>query len=240
MRLISLLEKLAFEVTTYAPPGLAFRIPIGPLKGSLWIPRSGISTNAMGIYEPYNAEFMAKNVKKNSVFYDIGASAGYFTILASHSVGRNGKVIAFEPNPLNISCLRRHIELNKLENVEVIEAAVSNVDGMLAFDPVDSRIGRLKGKLTSSGNLMVRSVRLDDLINSGLPIPNYMKLDIEGAEFDALDGAKRTLLHYPVELFLSTHGNDIRLRCMKLLNELGYGAVPISGQKSELYCRKVR
>jgi FkbM family methyltransferase len=190
----------------------------------------------LGIYDLGRARLVAEKVRAGTVFYDVGASAGYYAILASHAVGENGKVVAFEPNPLNVACLRRHIEINKLRNVEIVEAAVYGREGELPFDPIDPRSGRLNGRLSGTGSMIIRAVKLDDLAGSALPVPRYIKMNIEGGELDALRGARGLLAEHPVEVFLATHGERVRQQCLDLLEVLGYAAAPIGGARSELYC----
>jgi FkbM family methyltransferase len=192
----------------------------------------------LGVYDLSRARLVAEKVRTGTVFYDVGASAGYYTILASHAVGESGRVVAFEPNPLNVACLRRHIEINKLRNVGIVEAAVSSQEGELPFDPIDPRSGRLNGKLSGTGSMIVRAVKLDDLAGSALPVPRYIKMNIEGGELDALRGARWILGEHPIEIFLATHGERVRQQCLDLLEELGYASVPIGGARSELYCYK--
>ena len=66
--------------------------------------------------------------------FDIGAHAGYYTLIASKLVGGSGHVVAFEPAPRNLRYLRRHLSLNHVSNVTVLEVAVSDRAGVGRFD----------------------------------------------------------------------------------------------------------
>jgi FkbM family methyltransferase len=151
--------------------------------------------------------------------YDIGANAGFFTLLAAKLVGRRGSVYAFEPLPANLSVLRRHIAANQA-NVHVFEVALSSSSGVARFA---SAANASMGRLENAGELEVRTETLDELVSAGriLP-PRFMKIDVEGAEHDVLRGAAATLSrHHPV-ILLSTHGYEIHERCCALLRTLNY------------------
>lgn len=136
-------------------------------------------------------------------------------------------MIAFEPNPVNIGSLERHVRLNELWNVDIVKAAVSDMQGKPSIDPIDSRAGRLSGGLGVSGSIKVRVVRLDGMVRSGLPTPHYIEMNIEGGELDALQGVRQLPMENPFEIFVATYGDKTRQQCRELLNELGYAVVPI-------------
>jgi len=98
---------------------------------------------------------------KEMFVYDIGANVGFYTLLASGLVGSKGLVVAFEPAPKNIDFLKRHLSINNLSNVLVVESAVSDKDGYEYFDkgPNES-MGRLK----TDGDIQVKTLTLDHFI----------------------------------------------------------------------------
>jgi FkbM family methyltransferase len=142
--------------------------------------------------------------------FDVGAHAGYYTLAMAAKVGRNGRVFAFEPSAENVAHLRRHLDINSISNVTVIEAAVCDRAGAARFHSV-GYVGQL-----SSNGYAVATVRLDDY-----PVPDFIKMDIEGAEGSAMRGARRTLSRQPV-LFIALHGEPGRSECLQLLKEFGY------------------
>jgi FkbM family methyltransferase len=201
-------------------PNLRLPILQGRLRGKRWIVGAATHGCWLGSYEDRKQELFARAVKPGSVVFDIGANVGFYSLLASVCTGHQGRVLAFEPVPRNITYLRRHMEMNHLQNVEVIEAAVSDRTGESSFE--EGRNPSI-GRLEPSGRLHVRTVALDPLVEAGaIPPPDIMKIDIEGGEADALRGARRTLEVYRPDLFLATHGRHVHEECCALLSTMGY------------------
>lgn len=202
-------------------------VPIwaGPLRGY----RIGLFTGSRfvrGTYGGDESQVLASLIKPGDVVFDVGAHVGYYTMLASKIVG-SGKVLSFEPLPLNLKYLNQHVRANRLTNVEVIAAAVGRAEGWLSFD---TGLGTGRGRLKTGSNesaMRVRVHSIDELLRTGrAPRPNFIKMDIEGAEVDALRGAAGTLRDCRPTILLSTHGREVRLECESLLKELGYRLEP--------------
>ena len=192
----------------------------GPLEGCRWVVASGLHACVEGTYEAENQALLCEHVAPGEVVFDVGANAGFFTLLASRLVGPSGRVIAFEPFPAALHDLRRHLELNGVENADVIEAAVSESPGTARFLPhVESTMGRL----AAEGELVVEVVALDDVCRSGrVPMPDLIKIDVEGEELKVLRGAEAILRERRPLIVLATHGADVHRSCCELLRELGY------------------
>jgi FkbM family methyltransferase len=143
-------------------------------------------------------------------------------------VGPEGKVFAFEPLPDNPFYLNRHMELNHLSNVSIFEAAVSDHDGFTNFDAGRTRS---EGYISPKGTLLVRTVCLDELYLRGeILIPDFMKIDVEGAEMLVLLGAKSILQNYHPVIFLSTHGEYMHQWCVDFLKSNNYKIKLIVGK----------
>ncbi len=199
-----------------------FRMPIwqGKLRGKTWIVGSGTHGYWLGSYESQKINLFQKFVHPGDVVYDIGAHAGYYTLLASKLTGPNGKVIAFEPQPRNLDFLKQHLRLNNISNVLVIEAAVYNRAGTTRFSDQN---GSFVGHISEIGNLEVKSVCLDDLWkHADLPAPQVVKIDVEGAEYAVLTGGSDLFqTEHPV-FFLATHGSEVNRQCEAWLQDAGY------------------
>ena len=191
----------------------------GTLKGKKWIKGSSINGCWLGTYELDKQVLFSKYVKPGMIVYDVGANVGFYTLLSSLLVNEMGKVYSFEPLPLNISTLKKHIELNKLRNVIVTEKAVSNKVSTVKFNFGDNRSA---GFISKDGQIEVDTISIDEFIRQDNPQPDLMKIDIEGAEYEALIGAKELLRRKKPVIFLATHSDKLREKCLKLLAEFGY------------------
>ena len=199
-------------------------VPIlsGPVRGGRWV--VGAATNGcwLGTYELAVARRVTELLRPGMTFFDIGANAGYYTLLAAQYVGDHGHVVAFEPVPRAVSILRRHVNLNRLtDRVTVVDAAVGAQSGTAAFATAQSL---LEGHLCEGGDLQVRVVALDEEA-AALPAPDFIKVDTEGAEGDVLRGARQLLLRCRPICLVSTHHELGFLETIKAFRELGYQTI---------------
>jgi len=202
------------------PPSAVFYIMQGKLKGKKWIVGSSTHGCWLGIYECKKQILFSKMIKEGSILYDVGANVGFYALLSSSLVGPKGKVFSFEPSPRNIGYLKQHLRLNACDNVRIIEAAVTDKDGIAFFEEcIPSSLDHVSIK----GNLKVKTLSLDSLFLKGkIPIPDCIKIDAEGSEFLILAGAKNILTNYNPILFLSLHSPELHNECCKFLNSLNY------------------
>ena len=216
----SLIGKLLRLPLKLLPGNAQVRILQGKLRGKRWIVGSGNHGYWLGSYELEKQQVVIQRIMPGSVVYDIGGNVGFYTLLASVLVGDSGKVISFEPLPRNIYYLKEHIRINQIRNVTVFDAAVSNEEGSVHFD---ERPNPSMGKITSTGALTVKTVVLDKLYqNQQIAAPDYMKIDVEGAELAVLLGAKSILETLHPTIFLATHGSKVQRECVQLLNTFDY------------------
>lgn len=202
------------------PKGLTVPILQGPNRGFRWIVGAGTHGCWLGSYEAEKQTALASMLGANKVFYDVGANVGFYTLLASRLVGPGGRVVSVEPVPRNISFLRRHVEINNCRNVLILGVAVSNQTGTGCFFSGESPS---EGRLDESGGNMVQVETMDRLVHSGrIPPPDVIKMDIEGGEAKALNGARGVLLAHRPIVFLATHGSKVHMECYELLTALGY------------------
>jgi FkbM family methyltransferase len=219
------------------PNGTVVPILSGKLAGKRWIVGSGIHRCWLGFYERDKQNLIARTVHPNSIFYDVGANVGIYSLLASMLV-QHGKVFAFEPLPRNIRFIGEHLRLNRVKNVEVIPTAISDENGVAQFEAEETGY---MGHLTSGAGISVQTAALDSLVQAGrIPPPNYIKMDVEGAETMALRGAIEILRQHRPILFLATHGHEIHAECLRFLESIGYDARmlgPMDGDKGEVFAR---
>jgi FkbM family methyltransferase len=210
------------------PGDMAMPILQGRLRGKRWIARAHTHGCWLGSYEIEKQKLFESRVRPGDTVFDIGANAGFYTLLASVIVGQMGHVYAFEPLPRNIHFLSAHVRLNRIPNVTIIEAAVSDKSGQAYFD--DSP-GSSMGHLAPEGKMGVDTVGIDELVaENQIGLPDYIKIDVEGAELLVLSGARKTLERARPSIFLATHGPAIHRECCAFLNDLGYTVEALSGE----------
>jgi|SRR5579859_3052279 len=212
-------EKLTRWLLALLPEGLVAPILMGKARGNRWIVGSSRYACWLGFYEQGKQQLISNSVQADTVFYDVGANAGFYSLLAAHLV-QNGSVFAFEPSPRNLAYLREHLRLNKIANTEIIAAAITDQEGASSFTLETTG---LMGHLSSDGDISVSTTTLDFLLERGkiLP-PHYIKMDIEGAELAALRGAQKCIQTYRPQIFLATHGHEIHSQCCRLLETWGF------------------
>jgi FkbM family methyltransferase len=138
-------------------------------------------------------------LKPGDTMLDVGANFGYFSLLAAQRLGPSGRVLAFEPDPRNIARLRANLQVNGITNVTVIPKAVYDQAGTLTLNlATDDEDNLGSSSLIAAGHgrqpLEVPVVRLDDLLPAeGIEHVELVKMDIEGAEIGALEGARESL-----------------------------------------------
>jgi FkbM family methyltransferase len=124
---------------------------------------------------------------------DCGAYEGGMVIIMSRLVGPNGKVLAFEPFKDALKVLKKNIELNDLKNVTIIEKGVWNRECYLPF-----LINDVGSRIDNDGETVIEVTTLDEELNNlGIPLNKikYVKMDIEGAEIQALEGCKNLMIN---------------------------------------------
>jgi len=170
----------------------------GPAAGLRMGTRNASSDYADGTNELPVQEAIAGLVKPGTVFHDIGANIGFFSLIAARRVGPDGRVVAFEPLADNVECIRDNAERNGFGNIEIHEVALTDRSGpvelLVAEHPGGSTIAPDSAPPDLRGRESVTGVTLDELISSGaVPEPDVVKIDVEGAEPQVLAGMTDTI-----------------------------------------------
>lgn len=138
--------------------------------------------------------FIAGYLSDGDVFVDAGANIGYFSVYAGLRVGSSGKVHAVEPDEKNASLLTANLELNGLSNFTVHPTAVSDTTGEATLFRGKSNAGAhsllQKGSLAAGPKVPVTT--LDNLLRKERT-PKLIKIDVQGAELNVLNGMKDLL-----------------------------------------------
>ncbi len=164
---------------------------------SFYIPYSLASNYAAGGFEPGTTALLQRCLRPGMVAVDVGANVGWHTLTMAERVGPRGHVYAVEPAEGNLEFLRKNVEANGFANVTVLACAAGAADQTRTFH-LRSR-GSLHGFYAHPLGDTVRTVEveekpLDDVIEKKI---DFVKMDVEGGEVEALRGMKRLLATRP-------------------------------------------
>ena len=184
------------------------RVQVEPHASFLLDPRDLVSVTILrtGSWQPEIWQSLSPSLGAGSVFLDVGAHIGYFSIKAAPQVGRNGRVVAFEPNPETLKLLRDNVAVNHAENIVVEPIACTDREQNLtlyAAPNVNTGASSLsqQNASISAGDLprqySVRGRPIDDVVRElNLSRVDAIKIDVEGAEVLVLRGALQTLTRF--------------------------------------------
>jgi FkbM family methyltransferase len=201
----------------FMPRQAAVPVLSGINRGRRWV--VGASTHGcwLGTYEADHQRQLQRLVARGAVAYDIGANVGFYTLALCRLVGPGGRVFSFEPNPANAALLRRHLAINRVANVEVVQAAAWETSGTVRFDGAEAT-----GHVDLERGIEVSALALDDFVARGHPVPSFVKMDVEGGEMRALSGATGILRERRTNWLVSTHSAALFAECRALFLKHGY------------------
>jgi FkbM family methyltransferase len=175
--------------------------------------------------------------KEGDIVVDVGAHIGRYTIIASKRVGESGKVIAIEAHPGNFEMLNRNVKLNKLTNVTALNYAVYSKEsklrlyvpgeesGFTIYNTVTTNRAKTDEKFVEVNantldNLLLQQQQQNGINHADI---NWIKIDVEGAEFEVLKGATDILSNSKdIALLIEVHNlNDGTNLYMKIVEFLG-------------------
>jgi FkbM family methyltransferase len=188
-----------------------------------------------GSYEPNEFNYLTSYLKPGMVVVDAGANEGLYSLFASRHVGAAGLVLAVEPSPRELVCLRNNIARNHMSNVRVVPVALSDCTGRTILKLAEDEhagqntLGEFVHDIQSAGTHEVEQISLDTLlVQENVQHVDLIKADIEGAELALLAGARETLRRYKPTLLCEIYGTvlesqDTRAaRMLEVLDEFGY------------------
>ena len=172
---------------------------LGGLAKGVWmhLDRSSNLRLICGFYEPSIRSFLKKQAHQAAVYYDVGANAGYYSLLfASQEPVQN--VHAFEPNPRLVADFEQNMELNP------------GLSPKITLHPI------------ALGNGMVGK-RLDDVVRElNLPLPDLVKIDVDGPESEILRGSRALLESRHAAWIVETHSAPLEKEVESLFRDAGY------------------
>lgn len=219
------------------------RIVDGLLQGyHIWYDQDTDNSYVLGNYEQDVIERLQNLIKPGITIYDCGSHQGYFGMSMSKLTEDDGVVYSFEALPSNFKTYKKNLELNNVKNVKAFHVAIGNQTGTVQFSNSGNSVANT---LMKSSSVFSDYEKIDVPISTldafqvthKLKLPNLVKMDIEGAEYEALLGMNRILVTAYPDLHIATHDvhqPGVRLACLRYLNDLGYeliAEVPHQGHK---------
>jgi FkbM family methyltransferase len=206
------------ELNRAAPKGLTeVNIAAGGLEGlHMSLDLQCEKDYWLGTYEPELQAAIKNLVQPAMVAYDVGANIGYVSLLLARRVDKNGKVFAFEALPSNLDRLRENVRMNGLSGtIDVVAAAVVDGERPVRFLAGPSGgMGKAEGSagrqdVSYAKGYDVAGISLDAFVyRMGKPVPQVVKMDIEGGETLAFPGMKRLLAEARPLILIELHGPE--------------------------------
>jgi FkbM family methyltransferase len=200
-----------------------------------------------GTHEPDVQNAISAAVRPGTVIYDIGAHIGSIALGAARLAG-SGRLVAFDGDPENIVRLRDNSWRNGLENrLQVVHAAVWSSTSSDGISFRRGRTARSQGGVEADGNrpvlgsgelINVPAITLDNFIATGGPLPQLIKIDVEGGEYEVLRGGANLFRHQKPLIIAEIHHQRAAEQISAWLGEHKYGSqwnIPKEGFPRRLF-----
>lgn len=197
-RLKGLLNPTVGRAVPWESPATIDSLPVVAIHENEFVIRIDRSDSLGLLRQPFEIDevnLVRQLLGPGQIVLDIGANIGYYTLLFSRLVGPSGNVHAFEPDPSNCAILRRNLADNQCHNVTVHEVSVGSKNATVSLHRSVDNAGmhRAYKSVCCSGDAIdVQSVALDQVFRNESDI-DFIKLDIEGCEYFALEGMDRII-----------------------------------------------
>jgi len=197
-------RKIARKISKFFVPTLSSNKQIKTIYGyNIEVsPKWGEDIYNLGFYEAGTLKFMDLILKNSTnTFLDVGANIGLMSLHAAYSLNGKGKVVAFEPVQFFFDKLNTNIKLNKFQNIQTIKKGVGSVAAKVPIyldGGCPSVISKFRDEKGATEMIEIES--LDEIvIKENITNIDFIKIDVEGFEFDVLKGARKTIAnHKPV------------------------------------------
>ena len=212
------------------------RIPFGPLKGKIIFMSLPISLRMwFGIDEPWIARLCKSLVRPSDVVYDIGAHIGYTTLLFAHFLDSTGIVHAFEILPSTADYMLKTVKANNIRNITVHVVGLGAEEKIFVLPVGNTGMTSILEKPQEGQKCEpCKVVTLDTYMNeNGLPLPNLIKIDIEGAEIECLMGSTKLINKCRPTMIIAFHSKKLLRQGYELLRSLDYNIYDKLGSLSE-------
>ena len=163
----------------------------------------------LGTHEPVCTRIYLQHLRKGDHVLDVGSNLGYYALLAGRAIGPTGRVLGFEPAGDVFSVLERNVLRSGLANIQVFPWAISDRSEPIEFygSEIPSWGSLIHEKdLLQAKPTTVQAKRLDDLLDEFPEFrPTMLRMDVEGGELMALEGAQRLLRKHRPRIFVEIH-----------------------------------
>lgn len=208
------------------------QIEEGPMRGiNLATSRHTSHAHIRGTYEREVQDAIDSMVRAGDICYDLGASIGYMTLLMARKAKH---VYAFEPAPHAIAEMRRHIAANGMQNVTVVPSPVSDAVRAVRFCLTDVAYGSSINETETRWPVLSLETTTLDLFVRDHPVPDFLKMDVEGEEGAVLDGAHELLAHRKTSICCEVHSREAARSVIGTLERFGYKLTLLDGSKAKV------
>jgi FkbM family methyltransferase len=194
---------------------------------TLWVPTAW-DAQVISAHEDHVFRHLRQIIRPGATVYDVGANVGLFSLRLGRWIGAGGWLYAIEPNPLCVSYLRANLQQARLRHFTILPVALSSRSCECGFSiNYGSSLIGVGGDSAVAGkpghHIRVEGQSLDTLIATfNLRKPDFIKLDVEGAEASAVAGMMDTLEKNRPGLMIELHGRQAASETLRCLGELGY------------------
>lgn len=186
----------------------------------------------LGVHEPVCTRVYLQHLRVGDHILDVGSNLGYYALLAGRAIGPGGRVLGFEPARDVYEILERNVARSGLTNIQVFPWAISDRSKAIEFygSEIPSWGSLIQDKdLLQAQPTTVPAKRLDDLIEEFPGFhPTVLRMDVEGGELMALEGAQRLLQKYRPRIFVEIHPFAFEWehahRALVHLRDMGYSS----------------
>ena len=181
------------------------------IHGKMMFPRNdaviGVCLREFGEFSENENILLSKFINNKDTIIDVGANIGTQTLSFSEKVGNKGKVLAFEPQSHIAQCLNTNLTLNGINNVIVDNAAISKKCGWAKINDKEFEESGRYGEagISKEGTTKIRTINLDEI---DLDSCSLIKIDIEGHEWDAIQGGESFLKKHKPVLYIEAKKDE--------------------------------
>jgi FkbM family methyltransferase len=211
------LNFIDIKILKHLPPGKKYTKKIGANTIHFSDPQELLHA----LREIFIEKIYDQSLPENATIIDCGSNIG-ISILYLKQIAPSASIIGFEPDDQNFELLEKNITANKLENIHVYKAAVWKENTTLFFEVTGSMGSAITTDTDGRNTVNVKAVRLKEYLKKNI---DFLKIDIEGAEYDVLKDIAPELLNVK-KLFIEYHGtyqqNNELLEMLNIVHSAGF------------------